>query len=90
MLLSKANTRVYLFEFMKKRRRQRKHHKTKSEQKTLKIQMYLHWAVTKKVEVHVFSKKVTLWMRSVKLLSSHEKMAGKIVSLGKENSNYII
>lgn len=49
--------------------------------------LYLHWAVTKKVEIHVLPKKITLWMRGVKLLSSHEKVAGKIVSLGKENSN---
>ncbi len=34
ILLSKANTRVYLFEFKNERQRKSKHHKTKSEQKT--------------------------------------------------------
>jgi len=46
--------------------------------------LYLDWTVTKKVEIHVLPEKVTLWMRGVKLLPSHEKVAGKIVSLGKE------
>ena len=42
--------------------------------------VHLHRPIPKKVEVHVFSKKVTLWMWRVKFLSSHKKVAGKIIS----------
>lgn len=85
MLLSKANTRVHLFEFKKEETPQNQVRAEDLEE----MQKYLHWAVTKKVKIHVFSEEVTLWMRRVKLLSSHEKMTGEIVSLGKENSVYI-
>lgn len=39
----------------------------------------LHWPISKEIQVHVFSKKVSLWMWCVKFLSSHEEVAGKII-----------
>lgn len=43
---------------------------------------HLHWPVSQKIEVHVFSKEVSLWMWRVKLLSPHEKVACKIIPCG--------
>lgn len=44
----------------------------------------LHWPIAKKIQVHVFSKKVTLWMWCVKFLSSHEEVTGKVISWKKD------
>lgn len=41
--------------------------------------VYLHWPVSKKVQVHVLSKKISLWMGGVKFLPPHKEVARKII-----------
>lgn len=48
---------------------------------------HLHWPVPEKIEVHIFSKEVSLRMWCVKLLSPHEKMACKIIPCGREQDD---
>lgn len=47
--------------------------------KTTLVRPHLHRPVSEEIQVHVFTEEVSLWVWSVKLLSSHEEVAGKVV-----------
>lgn len=48
------------------------------------VHSYLHRPISKKIQVHVFSKKVSLWMWCVEFLSSHEEVTRKVIPWGQE------
>jgi len=51
---------------------------------------HLHRSVAKEIQIHIFPKKISLWMGCVKLFSTHEKMTGKIISCNKDIKEIII
>lgn len=53
------------------------------------IRSHLHWPISEKIQVHVFSKEVSLWMWCVKFLSSHEEVARKIIPWEREKRRWL-
>lgn len=53
------------------------------------IFFYLYWTISKKIQVHVFPKKVSLWVGCVKFLSPHEKMTCKIIPWQQQKRKHL-
>lgn len=51
-----------------------------ASQSVKRLYPYRHWPVSQEVQVAVLSKQVTFWMCGIKLLSSHDEVAGEIAA----------